>query len=127
MAIRCLEMSDRLRFILDRLSRLLCLPGQQQRERRRNERHRSPSLTVTIEGRTYKTVDWSLGGMRLPRFHRALAPGEQLQGKMHRFGGAPSGPFAAAVVYASEGHGVGLRLTEITPALFMAMGTVRAH
>ncbi len=65
--------------------------------------------------------------MRLPRFHRPLAPGEKLEGKMHRFGRAPSGPFAASVVYASEENGVGLRLIEITPALFMAMGAVRAH
>src|ERR671923_57557 len=81
-------------------------PGRRTTDRRRHPRHAGPALALTIEGRRYKTVDWSLGGMRLGGFHRPLARGERVSGRVGRIARTRAGEFVAEVVHVTEEGGV---------------------
>lgn len=94
-------------------------------ERRQHVRHAGPALTLKIEGARYQTLDWSLGGCKIPRFGRALSTGDRLAGKVVGVRGAGSGEFLAEVVHVSEEFGIGLRWVEIATATFQALRAVR--
>jgi hypothetical protein len=54
-----------------------------QNEHRTFTRWRDPPLTVLVDGKTYTTVDWSLGGMLIADFpDRGWQPGHQLDIKV---------------------------------------------
>jgi hypothetical protein len=89
-------------------------------ERRRHARHRSPALTLVVEGHRYKTLDWSLGGFRIAAFHRPLAAGMRIEGTVRGVSGAKPGEFLAEVARVAP-NGIGLRLIEIASATFVAM------
>jgi hypothetical protein len=59
-----------------------------QNEHRTFTRWRDPPLVVVIDGRTYTTVDWSLGGMLIADFpDRGWAPGQPFDVKLGIEGG----------------------------------------
>jgi hypothetical protein len=44
-------------------------------ERRRHQRFTQPPLSLSLEGRTYVTADWSMGGFVIDDYAGALTPG----------------------------------------------------
>ena len=94
---------------------------QTKRDRRQHRRTRSRPIKVAFDGKTYRTVDWSLTGFRLASFHRTLAVGERLGGKIGPIGTADQGDLIALVVRTTEEGEVGLRILEMDPAIFIAM------
>jgi hypothetical protein len=44
-------------------------------ERRRHQRFTQPPLSLSLEGRTYATADWSMGGFVIDDYGGALTPG----------------------------------------------------
>lgn len=44
-------------------------------ERRRHQRFTQPPLSLSVEGRTYATADWSMGGFVIEDYAGALTPG----------------------------------------------------
>ena len=94
------------------------LRGRDRREHIR--RHASP-LTLTIEGTTYRTVDWSLGGFAIHGFHRALHIGEKLAGTVLPAQSREAGKFAARVQNL-QGNIAGLMITDFSSAAFLGMG-----
>lgn len=44
-------------------------------ERRRHQRFTQPPLNLSVEGRTYSTSDWSMGGFVIDDYSGALTPG----------------------------------------------------
>ena len=90
-------------------------------ERRRHPRITHKPLIVSIGRHRYKTVDWSLGGFRLPRLRGAARPGLRLSGEIDGLRAARPGRFVAEVVHVTDDGEVGARFLEISPAFFIAM------
>lgn len=44
-------------------------------ERRRHQRFTQPPLSLSLEGRTYATADWSMGGFVIDDYAGLLTPG----------------------------------------------------
>lgn len=95
-----------------------------QKDRRRHVRHTSTSLTVTVDGHKYKTVDWSLGGFRLAGFHRPVAAKDRIAGLLAPPKGA-KGDFVAEIVWTADDGHLGVRFLEITPRTFLAMADLK--
>lgn len=51
------------------------LPDSDQNERRQHNRVEELELVVRLDGKTYKTVNWSMGGFLLDDFDGSLATG----------------------------------------------------
>ena len=96
------------------------------KERRQFARHAGTSLTVQVEGHKYKTLDWSLGGFRLPSFHHPIQPKERFSGRLTPARGGTPGEFTAEVVWVKEDGHCGVKLIEITPATFLSMASLKA-
>ena len=119
-----------LRFLLRAMRQTIPAAPLEQRvtvEQRRHVRYSGPALILTIEGHRYKTRDWSLGGFRVARFHRPIVPGTPVRGVIGVTGSAAVGEFVAEIVHGSNDTGVGLRILEIAPAIFVAMTRLKAH
>lgn len=93
-------------------------------ERRRYQRIELSPLKLKIDGKRYNTVDWSLGGFKIGRYHVPLASGDKVSGRITLEHGA-SGEFVAEVVGVREDGEVAFRLVEITPSIFLAMGGIK--
>ena len=91
------------------------------RDRRQYRRIRTRPIKVVLEGKSYRTVDWSLSGVRLASFHRELEVGERLVGRVGPIGTTDQGDLILSVVRTTEEGEVGLRILEVDPAAFMAM------
>lgn len=91
-------------------------------DRRRHARVVAPTLTIHIDGATYESVDWSLGGFRLSGYHNAVEKGDHLSGSIEYSEGA-KGEFVAeiAVIYDRRSGSIGARFIEITPSVLIAM------
>lgn len=94
-------------------------------ERRLHPRYTHRPLVLKIEGRRYRTIDWSLGGFRLGPFHREAVVSMQIEGTIAKCGRIQAGAFLAEVVRFTEEGGLGLRWLEIAPATFIGMSSVR--
>jgi hypothetical protein len=94
---------------------------------RRFARHATPSLTLKIDGRRLRTLDWSLGGCRIPALPRPLRRGDRLSGRIAAIGGARSGAFLAEVMYVSEELGTGLCWVEMDTDLYHALRGLKYH
>ncbi len=97
------------------------------KDRRKHARIAAPSLELKIDGRKYQTLDWSLGGLRINGFHADVKPRDRLSGTIAGVGGGGPGEFVAEVLRVSENGDVSLRLLEIAPATFLAMGGLRSR
>lgn len=114
------------RLIPAAVSRLwaMAFPG----ERRAHARQYAPTqqLTLKIEGRRCVTVDWSLGGAKLERYHRPLQRGDLLEGRIGGIRGV-KGEFVANVVRVDEDGEVGLQWREMTTSTFVALSSVTRY
>jgi hypothetical protein len=88
-------------------------------DRRRQARHKAPTLKVRIDGRRYRTKDWSPAGFRLDDFDGVCAAGEQIRGVI-LFKGR-RGEFLAETVRVGPGAAIGFRILEISSELFLKM------
>lgn len=95
-------------------------------DRRQNSRIYDRPLKVRVEGKTYKTLDWSLGGFRIKGYHRHLEVGERISGKVSLPHGASAGDIVIEIMRVTDDSDVGVRFLEITPRTFVAMGGLKA-
>ena len=88
-------------------------------DRRRHARHTTPTLKVRINGKRYRTKDWSLSGFRLDDFDGICEWGEQVRGVI-LFKGRRGEVVAEAVRFGPD-RAIGFRVLEISPDLFLQM------
>lgn len=100
--------------ILSGLKRLL-----RSSDRREHARHAADTLHLVIDGKAYRSIDWSLGGVRVDGLPNQPTRGDRLEGEV-RYGSA-RGKFVAEVVNELESGQHGLRFIEIAPGVFIAM------
>jgi hypothetical protein len=93
-------------------------------DRRRAPRFTKPPLWLEVDGWRYKTYDWSLSGFRIEVCRARPQPRARLIGRIEGIG--CTGAFSAEVVRVEDDGTVAGRFLDITPAIFMAMGTVAA-
>ena len=93
-------------------------------ERRAQPRVAGPALTIDLEGHSYRTDNWSLGGFRLCALHRDAVPGERLAGVARDPTGCVAGDVVAEVVW-SDRRRVGLQFLELSPRLRRALAAFR--
>ncbi len=93
-------------------------------DRRRHARNTATVLELRIDGHKYETIDWSLGGFRFSGFHKDVRRRDNISGTIGGVGAGP-GEFVAEVMRVSDNGDVSVRLLEITPATFLAMGGLR--
>jgi hypothetical protein len=92
-------------------------------DQRRHARHRAPTLKVRINGKKYRTKDWSLTGFRLDDFDGVCAWGEQIRGVI-LFKGR-RGDVVAEAVRVGPGQAVGFRILEVGSDVFIRMSAYR--
>ena len=92
-------------------------------DRRRQARHTAPTLKVRINGKRYRTKDWSLTGFRLDDFDGVCASGEQIRGVI-LFKGR-RGEVLAEAVRLGPGEAIGFRILEIGSDVFFQMSAHR--
>jgi hypothetical protein len=88
-------------------------------DRRRHARQTMPTLRVRINGKRYRTRNWSLSGFRLDDFDGICASGEQIRGVV-LFKGR-RGELLAEAVRVGPGEAVGFRILEISSDVFAQM------
>jgi hypothetical protein len=96
---------------------------QARSERRKRERHTTPTLKVRIGGKRYRTKNWSLSGFRLDDFDGICECGEQVRGVI-LFQGC-RGEVVAEAVRVGPGEAIGFRILEIGPEVFARMSARR--
>jgi hypothetical protein len=92
-------------------------------DQRRHARYTTPTLRVRINGRSYRTKNWSLTGFRLDDFDGVCAWGEQIRGVI-RFKGR-RGDVVAEAVRVGPGPAVGFRILEVSSEVFLRMSAYR--
>ncbi|MGH6898960.1 MAG: hypothetical protein ACREJ5_20840 [Geminicoccaceae bacterium] len=88
-------------------------------DRRRHARQTTPTLKVRIDGKRYRTKNWSLTGFRLDDFDGVCECGEQIQGVI-LFRGC-RGEVIAEAVRVGPGEAIGFRILGISSKLFRRM------
>ena len=80
--------------------------GTKPRQPRRNTRVESPVLRIQIEGRSYRTVNWSLGGVLIAAYEGGLVEGDSftIAGIGLEQGGFVGVSVPARVVRIKDGH-----------------------
>jgi hypothetical protein len=78
---------------------------------------------VRINGKRYRTKDWSLTGFRLDDFDGVCASGEQIRGVI-LFKGR-RGEVLAEAVRVGPGEAIGFRIIEIGSDVFLQMSAHR--
>lgn len=107
------------------LSRAITAIGS--RDRRVYRRFSYPALHLEIDGKRLRAIDWSLGGFRINGYHEELKIGDRLTGQIKSINSSGPGTFVAEVVRIADTGEVGLRLLEITPAVFVAMAGLKDY
>lgn len=92
--------------------------------RRKSPRYKQPRLKVRVNGRSYRTVDWSLGGVRLENYDAGAARRERIEGKI-KIPGGPSGDFLGEVIWTNEAGEAGVHFIEIAPEVFVELMTLQ--
>jgi hypothetical protein len=82
-------------------------------ERRRFPRAEEPAMSLVIDGRTYLTKNWSLGGFWIADFAASTTPGDRLAGALSGRAASTRGEFVAEVVWVDGARNIGLRLLEL--------------
>jgi hypothetical protein len=88
-------------------------------DRRRHARRASPTLKLRINGKRYRTKNWSLSGFRLDDFDGICEWGEQIRGVI-LFRGC-RGDVVAEAVRLGPGRAIGFRVLEISSNVFLKM------
>ena len=85
---------------------------------RRNRRYAMPPLVVVLDGREYRTLDWSLGGFRLGGFAEPTAIATRITGELRPDdAAAPTGFRAEIVRVDAEASEMAARFVEPDEAL----------
>lgn len=88
-------------------------------ERRRDKRQLTPPLSVSLDGATYPTVDWSLGGVLVSDYYGTAAPGDEVEGRVQILTDTTSHAFKAVVVRRDSGAGeLAVNFTELSDSAF---------
>jgi PilZ domain len=99
-------MLRRIQFIYDRI------------EERRNRRFAVPVLLVGIDGREFKTTNWSIGGFLIEDCDLPCAAGDTVTGTF-RAGDKPPASFAARVIRRDAASGaLATEFTDLSPEAF---------
>lgn len=93
------------------------------RERRLFPRIARLPLLVVIDGRRYRTLDWSLGGFRIARMDRPVHCLDRLSGTVLGLG--REAEFVAEVTSVAEDGSVGVRFLELSPAVLIGLSGIR--
>ena len=94
----------------------------QRRDRRFDQRVQSSALEVSLDGETYRTVDWSLGGVLLADYFGPRGSGEEVEGRVQITRDMSSYPFKAVVVRRDPGLGqLALNFTDLSASGFSAL------
>lgn len=89
------------------------------REKRRDRRRLKPTLVITIDGASYHTQDWSLGGVLLFDYHGQRQQGEEIEAEVSAAMAPDRHAFKATVVRRSAGSGrMALHFTELSDGAF---------
>ncbi len=89
------------------------------REKRRDKRRLKPTLVISIDGGTYATSDWSLGGVLLSGYHGQRQKGEEVEAEVSTGKGTDRHAFKATVVRRSAESGrMALHFTELSDGAF---------
>lgn len=93
-------------------------------ERRRHRRIQDTKLTIIIDGKRYKTKDWSLGGFRIQAPEITIQTNENITGEIRGPGLFDRSDFKACVAWTSESGEFGVRLVEVSGETARAMSAV---
>lgn len=94
-------------------------------ERRRHRRLQTSRLTVFVNGKRYKTNDWSLGGFRVVVPENKFGPNQVIKGPLHGPGLFTRGEYEACVVWVADDGEMGVRFIELSSESFLAMSAVQ--
>ena len=89
-------------------------------ERRGRPRITHRPMRLFIEGRRYKTRDWSLGGFRIEAPLRAIPPRGTIAGAVEDSWSFAGGEFTAELCWSREGE-AGFRFLDISSRTFLSM------
>lgn len=78
---------------------------------------------MRIDGHTYQSADWSLGGLRIEGYRGQARRLERISGTLTLPGGR-KGDFLAEVMW-QQGDQIGLRFIEVSPRVFFELSTLR--
>ena len=88
-------------------------------ERRRDKRLSMPPLSVSFDGGSYGTDDWSLGGVLVSDYYGPAAPGDEVEGTVQILADSTSHPFRAVVVRRDSAAGqLALNFIELSDSAF---------
>ncbi len=88
-------------------------------ERRSDKRVLMPTLVIFIDGDSYVTKDWSLGGVLLSHYFRQRAQGEDIEGNVGVVTVSGRHPFKGVVVRQDATRGeLALQFTELSDVAF---------
>ena len=94
-------------------------------ERRRHRRIQSSRLTIFIDGKRYKTNDWSLGGFRVVVPGNKFATGVRISGALHGPGLFDRGVYEATISWVSDTGEIGAHFIEVSHESFLAMSAAQ--
>ena len=100
-------MLSRIQFIYDRI------------EERRNRRYAAPVLLVSIDGREFKTANWSMGGFLIENCDLPCNAGDIVSGTFRATEKLPPVPFAARIIRRDGTSGaLATEFTDLSPEAF---------
>ncbi len=94
-------------------------------ERRRHRRVQTSKLTVFINGKRYKTNDWSLGGFRVVVPGNDFATNQRIGGAIHGPGLFDRGTYEAVIVWTADDGELGTHFIELSHESFLAMSAAQ--
>lgn len=99
-------------------------------EKRRDKRKLNPTLVLSIDGESYPTADWSLGGALLSDYYGRREFEEEIEGKIRLATEPDSYPFTCKIVRHDLRNGqMALRFTELSEDAFTLLqeSFIRQH
>jgi PilZ domain len=94
-------------------------------EKRRDRRALSPSLELSFDGGSHRTVDWSLSGAQVADYYGPRGLGEEVEGLVQVHTSIDSHPFKAVVVRRDSATGqLGLNFTKLSDSAFSLLEAV---
>jgi hypothetical protein len=101
--------------------------GDKADSNRQHQRHFDKAqLTLRIQKKTYKTLDWSVGGFRINMADTRPQRGDILEGEIIKgIRGIKDKMVAARVARVNDNGDVGLQITEISHEAFGALSELQ--
>ena len=94
-------------------------------ERRRHRRLQNVRLTIFINGKRYKTNDWSLGGFRVMAPGIDLTTNQHISGALHGPGLFDRGTYEAAIAWVADDGEFGAHFIDLSHQSFLAMSAAQ--